>query len=269
VASKAGTLIYMYGIVPADTPAPPADLAGIDGGVVSVHPVGRVAAIVGSVQSGTYSDEALNSRLDDLAWVGDRGLAHERVLDWFAQQGPVIPLSLFSLHNDLGRLEERVRAEEASFTGLLARLEGRREWGVKLWRREADAREGIDKLSASLSRLTREVEEAPPGKRFLLERKRETMRAEELRAVSTRIAHELFGDLRTAADGAVAVPIPAVAAGGERTLLLHAAFLVADTAFETFHAALSAQARTLAGSGFELEFTGPWPPYHFTNVVDD
>src|SRR5690606_5534783 len=118
-------LVYMYGIVPADAPLPAEGLVGIDGGAVELHPVGRVAAVVGRVDYGTYSDEALNARLDDLAWVGDRGIAHERVLDWFAERVPVIPLSLFSLHADLDRLSARVQGEEAEYAALLERLRGR------------------------------------------------------------------------------------------------------------------------------------------------
>jgi hypothetical protein len=267
-ATSATELIYLYGIVPADAPSPPADLAGIDGGQVVIHPIGDVAAVIGRVSEGVYSDEPLNSRLDDLSWVGDRGLAHERVVDWFARRGPVIPLSLFSLHRSLARLESRVTADAAEFARLLDRLRGRREWGLRLWRRDGLAREGVDRLSPSLQQLAREIQNAPEGRRYLLARRRDAMRAEELRTVSSRLAHELFAALDAASADAVTIPIPPNP-GAERVLLLDGAFLVADDAFEDFHAALARQAASLADSGFEIEFTGPWAPYHFTGMADD
>src|SRR5690606_33688413 len=98
-------LVYLYGIVPAEAPDPPDDLVGLEGAPVAVLRTGSVAGVVSEVPEEVYSDDALNSRLDDLAWVGERGLAHERVLDWFAERGPVIPLSLFSLHADRDRVE--------------------------------------------------------------------------------------------------------------------------------------------------------------------
>lgn len=261
------TLLYTYGIVPVDAQRPEDDLRGLEDTPVDVLPVGAVAAVVGRVPATIYSDEALNARLDDLAWVGERGMAHERVLDWFAERGPVVPLSLFSLHRDADRLAARISEDATSFATTLDRLRGSREWGIKLWRHDATAREGIDQLSPSLQALGKEIEAAPAGRRFLLERKREAMRAEEVRAVSARIAHELFAALRRAAADGVTVPIPP-ASGGERALLLHAAFLVADEAFPAFQKALSVEAGRIAGSGFELEFTGPWPPYHFSDLDD-
>jgi hypothetical protein len=257
------TLVYLYGIVPADAPDPPADLEGIDGSPIRLHRIGAVAAVFSHLPATDYQDDALNARLDDLVWVGDRGLAHERVLEWFAQRGPVIPLSLFSLHRDLDRLDERIAPEEDSFLRVLQRLRGRREWGIKLWRQEAACREGIDRWSPSLDELSKEIDAAPPGKRFLLERKREAMRTEEIRTISKRVTHELFAALRKTAEAGVSIPIPPTTAN-EKALLLQAAFLVDEALFPKFHEAIGDQARNLVGSGFEMEFTGPWPPYHFT-----
>jgi hypothetical protein len=264
VTESTGTLVYLYGIVPADTEDPDDSLLGLEDRPVHLLRVGGVAAIVSGVPDAAYEDDALNARLDDLAWVGARGVAHERVLDWFAERGPVIPLSLFSLHRDLDRVRGRIVAEAGELERSLERLRGRKEWGIRLWRRDAEAREGIDRFSVSLPALTREIEEAPPGKRFLLERKRETMRSEELRTISARLAHELHAALTEMSAEAVRVPLPAQAAGGERSLILHAAYLVADGSFAGFRATVQEQAARIAGSGFEIEFTGPWPPYHFS-----
>jgi len=260
-------LIYLYGIVPADAPTP-TDLHGIDGGAVRLVQAGDVAAVVSDVPASLYEESSLNARLDDLAWVGARGLAHERVLDWFAMQGPVVPLSLFSLHLDESRLRERVAADADGFGRSLNRLRGRREWGVRLWRREEEVLAGVEGVSPSLSAMSREIEEAAPGNRHPLERKRETMRQEEVRAASKRIAHELFAELRDRSDGARSVPLPGNVAGGERALLLDGAFLVPDDGFPEFQAALGGYAGRLAGTGFELELTGPWPPYNFADVDD-
>lgn len=258
-------LVYAYGIVEDDAPDPPPELTGIDGASVRLVRVEDVAAIVSDVDALGYSDEALNARLDDLTWVGERGLAHERVLDWFSERGPVIPLSLFSLHRDVDRLRDRIGRESRDLSRTLDRLRGRREWGVRLWRREAEAREGVDRLSVSLRKLSEEIESAPQGRRFLLERKREAMRAEEVRAVSKRIAHEIFDLLRRSADDARTLPIASPQPGAETTLLLHSAFLVTDSGLDAFRRILGEQAGGLTDTGFELELTGPWPPYHFAD----
>jgi hypothetical protein len=263
-----GSLLYMYGIVPAGAPIPPPELRGLEDGPVRLLEVGAVAAIVSEVPAGDYEDDALNARLEDLEWIGERGLAHERVLDWFIGRAPVLPLSLFSLHRDERRATERIEGESESFVRILRRLAGGKEWGIKLWRRDAEASAGIDEHSPSLQALGRTIDAAPPGKRFLLEKKREAMRAEELRAASKRVAHEAFSELSEVAQAAVSAPLPPASPEG-KALLLHAAFLVSDDDFESFQRVAGDLAGRYSRAGFEIELTGPWPPYHFTTDEDD
>jgi hypothetical protein len=265
----AETFLYVYGIIPAGTLAAPPDLIGLEGGAITVVELGEVAAIVSDVPAALYFDDSLNARLDDLAWVGERGLEHERVLDWYAERGPVIPLSLFSLHKDEGRLRARLGPEAPTLARVLDRLRGRREWGIKLWRQDHAARAGVDRFSPSLQDLAAQIADAPTGRRFLLEKKQEAMRGEEVRTVSKRLAHELLGALGGAAAAVTTIPIPAGALSTDRTLILDAAFLVPDQEFARFQEAVNDQARRLVDSGFELEFTGPWPPYHFTDSGDE
>ena len=259
------TLLYLYGIVPGDAPDPGPDLVGIDDGPVRLIRAGRLGALVGLVDAAAYSDEVLNERLADLAWVGLRGLAHERVLDDFTRKGPVIPLSLFSLHRDEARILERLAGETERYERVLERLRGRREFGVKLWREDARLTDRLHELSPPLRALQVEIEAAPPGKAFLLGRKREGMQAEELRRVSARVSHEVYASLRQEAERSTTVTLPANPPQTGRTLLLHAAFLLPDDAFGTFQGRLGEMVATFGPLGFDLEFSGPWPAYHFTD----
>ena len=259
------TLAYLYGIVAADAADPPPDLAGIDGGAVRVVRGERVCAVVSDVAAAGYADEVLDARLADLAWVGERGLAHERVLDWYAERGPVIPLSLFSLHRDDERVRERFAAEAERYERSLERLRGHREWGVKLWRDHTRLGEHLAELSPAVAALAAEIETAPPGRRFLLERKREALRAEELRRVSARVSHEVYAQLSGEARNSVTIPITAPPGSPAKTLVLYGAFLVPDERFAGFQRRLSELAATFQPTGFDFEFTGPWPPYHFAD----
>jgi hypothetical protein len=262
-------LLYLYGVAPAEAPDPPASLRGIEDGEVRLVREAGLAAVVGGVPTDAYADEALDARLGDLAWVGERGFAHERVLEWFADRGPVIPLSLFSLHRDEARLRVRLAADAPRLRERLERLRGRREWGIKLWRLDERIDEHLDELSPSLHALSTQIEEAPPGRRYLLLKKRDAMRAEELRAISRRLAHQLLERLEAAAERAHVVPLAGGSPGAARALALHAAFLVPEEGFAGFQRAVGEAAHELGAVGFEVEFTGPWPPYHFAGEDDE
>lgn len=261
------TLIYLYGIVPEDAPEPPAALLGLEDGSVWLLRAAGLAAVIGGVPEAVYGEEALNPRLQDLAWVGERGLAHERVLTWFADRVPVVPLSPFSLHEDEERVRARLEEESLLLQDTLARLKGRQEWGVKLWRQDGKLAAHLEELSPRLRALAAELESAAPGRRFLLAKKRDSLRGEELRSVGKEAAHEVYGILEECAERSALLPVAGGAGGaGERALVLHAAFLVREEEFPAFQRRLSEAALRYTALGFEIEFTGPWPPYHFVSA---
>jgi hypothetical protein len=59
-------------------------------------------------------------------------------------------------------------------------------------------------------------------------------------------------------------PLPAgTSANAPGTLLSSAAYLVAHDGVERFQRAVTTLVQEFHGRGFHLDFTGPWPPYHF------
>ncbi|MGI9180513.1 MAG: GvpL/GvpF family gas vesicle protein [Longimicrobiaceae bacterium] len=260
------TLTYLYGIVPEDAPEPPAELAGVEGAPVRLLRAVGLAAVVGDVPAEVYAAERLDARLADLPWVGERGVAHEIVLTWFADRGPVIPLSLFSLHRDEERITARLEQHAPRLRELLARLAGRQEWGVKVRRIDATVAAHLELLSPRLRALAQEMESAPPGRRFLLAKKRDAMRGEELRAVTTDAVRRVFEELEACAERSTRLQVVANAGEAERPLVLHGAFLVPEAEYPAFQQRLSEAAHRYGALGFEFEFTGPWPPYHFADA---
>jgi hypothetical protein len=261
---SAPSLVYLYGVVPASAPPPPAVLSGLDDGAVRLLPVGDLAAVVSDVPAATYGEQALDQRLRDIAWVGERGLAHERVATWYADHGPIVPFTLFSLHQSDERLRERLAGRLPALRDLLDRLTGRQEWGIKVWRDEQRFAGRVAALSAPMQSLETEIRSAAPGRAYLLRKKQEALRADESRRVAAEIVHAVYAALAEAAEAGRALPLPPTAApAGERVLALHAAFLVPTEAYPQFQQRVQELEAAHRDAGFEWEFTGPWPPYHF------
>lgn len=259
-------LIYLYGVVPADAPAPPPELRGLEGAPLRLLPSGAVAGVVSEVPEALYGSAALEPRLAELSWVGERAVSHEAVLTWFSDRGAVLPMQPFSLHASEPKLGERLLAAADALSEQLARLAGRRQWGVRLWLDEAVLRPRLHELSERLAALRAEMESAAPGRRFLLAKKLDVVAAEELRSAVARQVRGIFERLRANAAQARALPIPAAAGGEGRALALNAVFLVAEERFEGFQQQVTEEAHAHRPLGFELEFTGPWPAYHFVEL---
>jgi hypothetical protein len=135
-----------------------------------------------------------------------------------------------------------------------------------------DARLGasLARLSQRVGDLERSVSGASPGQRYLLERKLDEERRAELKRVSREVAQHTLGRLELAARASVREPVPAPVAGADdravsptQPAILNASFLVDDDRLDEFRRTLSSVIAEREPEGFRVEFTGPWPAYHF------
>src|SRR6185436_12249237 len=97
-SSSARPLWYVYGIVPADL-APSTLPSGLDDADVTIERSNgaRAAALVSMLDGDRYEPTALERASGDVEWLSPRAIAHDRVLTWASDLGPVVPLPMFSL----------------------------------------------------------------------------------------------------------------------------------------------------------------------------
>jgi hypothetical protein len=201
-----------------------------------------------------YSAELIDASLSDLSWIGERAMAHERVVEHFAAAGSVLPMKLFTLFKGDERAVERLRGRREEIDRTFALIAGRVEWGVRVLFQEEKARRA---MAAAAAR-----EETPAsGKNFLLRKKAEQERARNLAGQVRTEVDRAYEELAHHA-AAARRREPVNGEGGAR-LLLDAAFLVAKGDGQPFEESVRRWADRLAAHACELTLTGPWPPYNF------
>jgi hypothetical protein len=253
-------VVYLYGIVPADAPEPPRALHGLGDAPVELVPVGNVAAVVARLPVDAYGADRIESRLDDLAWVGEQGLAHERVVLWFVDHADIIPARLFSLHPDTPALGRALESRMAAIERNLEALAGRREWNLKVAYDASELARRAAEVSDAVRSVDAEIEAAPPGRRYLLERRRAETVKRELAAAARRLADELLQALHAHAEDARVLPL---AAGDTGNVVLTAALLVSRDAEPVMRADADRLAAAQQELGMIISFSGPWAPYRF------
>lgn len=250
-------MVYLYGFAPRDAPAPPATLAGVGGAAVALHDVGGVNAAVSVLD---LDPDDLERRLDDIAWVGEQGLAHEAVVAWFVDHTDILPARLFSLHTSIDALRTNVGDDTAAIEAGLRRFAGLREWDVKIAYDAAALEPHAGEVSDRLRTLDAEIAGAAPGRQFLLRRRRAELLRDELRTAAARLAEALVNGLAVHARDSRHVALGDADAG---TVVANAALLVHrddDDALRRDAAARIDDARAL---GLIVTFSGPWAPYRF------
>src|SRR5438270_13252112 len=98
---------------------------------------GSLAAIVSAVPLADYAEQALEAQLQQLEWTGVRALRHERVVRHFAARATTIPLRFGTIYLRREGVERMLRESRQELEALVARLQGREEWSVHLYRDRA------------------------------------------------------------------------------------------------------------------------------------
>ncbi len=262
-------VLYAYAVAPASLKASGAP-AGIDDTAVRVVIEGDMAALVSSVDTNAYAPERVEVLTEEVGWVAPRASAHDAVVTWAGDRGPVIPLPIFTLFHDESRVRDMLRERAAELRATFERVGVGEEYGLRVFRLDEVLSQHMAALSSTVEGLERQAREASPGQRYLLQRKLEAERRTELKRVAADVAREAFQALAPLALEAVREPLPAK--GRDDTpgvAILNAFFLVRRGALAPFQESLTAIVREHEPRGFRFDFTGPWPPYHFVRAPAD
>ena len=262
-------VLYAYAVTPATLDASGAP-AGIDNATVDALVEGDMAALVSNVDKGVYAPERVEVLTEEVGWVAPRASAHDAVVTWAGDRGPVIPLPIFTLFHDESRVRQMLRERRAELQATLKRVGAGEEYGLRIFRLDDVLGQHIGSLSPAIEGLERQVRDATPGQRYLLQRKLEAETRNELKRVAADVARQSFETLAPLALEAVREPLPAKGRDdAPGVAVLNAFFLVRRGALEPFQHSLTAIVREHQPNGFRFDFTGPWPPYHFVRARAD
>jgi hypothetical protein len=250
------TAVYVYCIVRAATrPASRRAPAGVPGATAAeIVPLGRrLWLTAASVPLDTYGPGQLETRLRDMAWVGEVAVGHESVVEYFTRLkgATVVPAKLFTMFSTIERAIADTRARQRDIADSARRIAGCEEWGVRVVR------------DASSARQTRTAIEPASGAAFLAAKKRARDERIEAARAGADAAIAAFDSLAgIARDARTREDAPESAAPPP---LLDAAFLVPVARRARFRTAAKRAARRCAGAGASMTLTGPWPAYNFIN----
>jgi hypothetical protein len=228
-----------------------------------------LAAVACAVPLSDYGEGALEARLADAAWTATRALRHERAVEHFARRATVVPLRFGTIYLRRENVARMLEERSAQLRPTLARLAGREEWGLNVYVERARLREQVASLSERLREMEEDAAVSPPGRAYLIRKKVETLRDEEVRAEIRRAGASIEGELAAACDGAARLRVLKDEAGEQGELAARLAFLVQREGFDDFRAVAERLAERYTPLGFRFELTGPWPAFNFADANEE
>jgi hypothetical protein len=234
-------VIYLYGISSPGRAG--LKLPGIDGvAPVEASRIGGFTAWISRVDAKEFGAE-LAQRMENLDWLANASVRHQRVVGALAAKITVLPARFGTVFVSEDSLQSHITELKPTLAKRLKHLDGADEWGVKLFRRAqaaatVDASSGADYLRQKAALLKKD------GPR-------------ELDADVVAFAKALQSVARDSRPAGKA-------SSGQSDLEWQASFLVPRSRRKQWDAVLKEYASRW-GAQREIECTGPWPPYSFVS----
>jgi hypothetical protein len=261
-----GHALWAYCVLRAGDPLP--------GRLPGVHPDAPVepleddglVVLTSRIPLAEFGEEPLRENLNDLSWLERVARAHESVLESALTGGPIVPLRLCTIFTDEAGVRTMLARDGRQLREALERLDGRREWGVKLLVDRDALAAAARERSPEVAALQDEAAERSGGGAYMHERRLERLVGE----VVDRLAAELADDVHArlgdwAADSVLNPPQNRELSGHEGEMLLNGAYLVEIERTEGLRRLLHELEDRHKALGARLQLTGPWPPYNFVS----
>ncbi|WP_210636545.1 GvpL/GvpF family gas vesicle protein [Streptomyces sp. GESEQ-13] len=250
-------LRYVYAVCrPFGTPLQ-AQLTGVGGDPPRLVPHHDLVAVVSHVPEADFAEEPLRAHLEDLDWLTTVARAHQGVIDALTTVTTPLPLRLGTVFRDDSGVRTMIEAREENFLRRLDRLEGRVEWGVKVF-----LEAGPEQAPEQAAERPAPQPAAMSGRDYLRRRREQTRSREEQWQRAETFATGLHRTLTGfAEDSRLHAPQNPTLSGHSGRNVLNAAYLVPRGESEAF---VEQVERTKDDSpGLRVELTGPWAAYSF------
>jgi gas vesicle protein GvpL/GvpF len=259
-----GELRYLYAVASASAEAAiaGANLRGIDGGRVEAIVEGDLLAATSAVSASDYEEEPLNERLQDLEWLAPRAAAHQEVNGKLVElSDAVVPLAFGAIYRDAEGVRELLRTRAEDLVDRLRAVEGRAEWIVSIERDGSSAPTG-----GAVRALEAEIAAAPPGRAFLLGKRRDEVIREERRTRDAAVAEETWAAIEAIAERVYREPLiddPTAAA------IARFSVLAARDREKRLGDAVRRLGAIGISEGYRVRLSGPWPAYRFGGLPSE
>lgn len=268
--SEDGYGYYVYGIVDGDGSQPAQGLP--EEGIAPPYlvytvPYQAIQAIVSRVPLREFGQEKLEANLNDMKWLEAKVRAHQGVLETVLASHALIPMRFCTIYESESRVQEMLGQRHDVLLKALVGLEGKKEWGVKIYCDGELTAQNVGEVSTTLEALKTDIANMSSGAAYFSRKKLERTIAEEVERVCDECAQRSHDRLSGQAEEAVSNPLQSRETTGQREeMILNGAYLVAEEQLAAFRGELESLGAEYGDLGFGYELTGPWPPYNFVTT---
>lgn len=257
-------LIYCYGV----TKTKPSQ-SNFDDSEVKLYPVyfQGTYAMVSKVPFDEFSEENLKKNLANMEWIEKRARQHESIIEEIMKFTTVLPFKFGTIFQSEENVEKLLRERGAEYKRVIADLEGKEEWGLKIYCDIEQFKAALQQQDEKIQEKEREIASSSKGKAYFLKKKKDELVKAAVSEKISEYTKDCFERLkRLSLQAKVNKILPKAVTEKEQDMVLNAAFLINKKRIKELERILSYIRTMYSQKGLEFDWTGPWPAYNFCSL---
>jgi len=236
---------------------------------VKVYPIyfQGTYAIVSKVSPAEFSEENLKKRLADMEWVEKKVFQHEKVIEDIMQEATVLPFKFPTVFQAEENVEGLLKKDGEEFKKIIAGLEGREEWGLKIYSDLRRFKDIVEKEDERLKEKEQEIASASKGKAYFLKKKKGKFIEDIINERISEYTKDSFERLKRASmEAKINKILPREVTQRKDEMVFNVAFLINKKKVDEFKNIVEYLKEAYSDKGLSFDCTGPWPPYNFCGL---
>jgi hypothetical protein len=230
-------------------------------------------AIVSKVPLDQLGEEQIQQKAqEDLNWIKEMAQRHEWVIEQAMQTGgeihSVIPMRFGTVFMTRENVEQTLETEYRHYSECLTHLKQKQEWSVKLYLTDrAPFQAEVSETDPVLIRRKKEIEAMPKGMAYFFQAELNDLILKSVNEKTATCSEWVFNALEQFATFSLQGKLlEKEFTGRSDPMILNAIYLIFEEKLTAFKQEIAELHGMLKSKGIHLEFSGPWPPYHFVKV---
>jgi hypothetical protein len=236
-------------------------------------PYKNLEAIVSEVPSDLLNSDQIKSKAqNDLNWIKEKAQRHEAVSEQAMKISgkiyPVIPLRFGAVFQTKQKVEQSLKECYSRYHECLGELKGKQEWSVKVYLidhkpLEAEVMEHDQYFLAKNA----EIAAMPKGMAYFFQSELNDMLSDAVKQKIEEHTQSIFDSLaRFACASLHGKLLEKEFTGRQDPLVLNAIYFINEDKISGFKLEIERLDPFMKTRGLQLEYSGPWPPFHFVKV---
>ncbi|MFA4853560.1 MAG: GvpL/GvpF family gas vesicle protein [Bacteroidales bacterium] len=225
--------------------------------------------VVKNVSPDEFSEENLKKKFADLSWIDINARGHIEVISQIMKSCTVIPFKFGTIFKSEESLGKFISDYSDSLKENLINIEGKEEWSVKIYFDRKVLNEQIAELSEEVRNLEQQISESSQGKGFILKKKKNEIIEKEVEKVIKSCGQTCYDECKNISElSRTNNLLPNELTERNDDMILNVSFFIKKQRVVDFVNAVDLLQGKFNNIGFDIDVSGPWPPFSFVTVKE-